>query len=410
MRCAVAIAIIAVAFRGEADEALARATRALEERRAAEALEIADGIVADPAFSSAEAAFAAQVWSVRGFASEAIGDPETAAESLDRALELPPGSLEASMAEAVALSLARASLEMKDGERARRALERLGSGARSKEPAAGLFALASFFEGDIAKAEAGFDAALRDGPSAESAFYLGVIRFDRGDRESALARFEEAARLDPRNYYAGIYRARALLELDRPEEAAAALGALEKLDAAFATPEARYLAGKARLRQERFAEAAALLQGALDANSSYPEACFALGTALRRLGKTDEARAALDRFQSLHRKESERLRKADALSQALLRNPRDGAAAESLARFSFESGDLEAAERSAWRALRIDPGRRDARRLLARTLSRSGRYAAAARHYQRLLKENASDAEARAELEELVKRHAKRDR
>src|SRR4030095_13407684 len=125
---------------------------------------------------------------------------------------------------------------------------------------------------------------------------------------------------------------------------------------------------------------------------------FGLATALRRQGKTGEAREALAKFESVHRAEAARLRKVDSLTQACLRAPRDAAAAEALARFSLESGDLDACEQHAWRAIRIEPGRTGARLALARALARGGRYGAAAVQYQRILRADSSHAEARQEL------------
>jgi tetratricopeptide (TPR) repeat protein len=401
------LVLLSVAAPRGAEEALAAASGALEAGDARGALEVLEDLTSSAGFASLEPGLRTRTWALLGLA----WDPERAAPALEAALEAVAGQtapsplLDPPMAEAAALSLARVGLEMKDGELARSALARLSPEARARHPARGLLPLSLFFEGDARGAEAAFHAAHREKPAAQSAFYLGVILFDRGEREAALARFEEAARLDPGDYYARIYRARALLELNRPGDAVAAL---EGIASAFKTPEVYYLLGKARLREDRFEEAERLFQKALDLNRDYPEALFGLGTALRRLGKSPEAHAVLEKFQALHRAESERLRRADALSQALLRNPRDAAAAETLSRFSLESGDLEAAERHAWRAVRLEPARHGARLILARALARSGRYAAAAIHYQRILKADPAHADARAELEDLVAKHSKR--
>lgn len=388
-----------------ADDALAAASQALESGDAEGALRILEPLLADPAFPSLDAPRRARVPFLLGHAAEAREDPESAAHAFQMALAAAKGGAESGLEEDALLGAARAALEMKDARSALAALEQLAPAALERPQAAGLRGSAFLLDGDTRGAERAFEKSLRGGPSAEALLQLGIIRFDRGEHLAALERFNEAARLGPPNYYLQVYRARSLLELDRSADAVKVLGPLAE---STGSPESHYLLGKAWSRLGRFEEAAASFRKAMERNPAYAEACLGLGTALRRLGRKEEAGEALKRFEALHEEEASRLRKMNALSQALLRSPRDASAAEALARASLESGDLEAAERHAWQALRGDPTRRGARILLARALARSGRYAAAAIHYRRILEADPAEVEARVELEELVRKHARK--
>ncbi len=388
-----------------AEEVLARASALLESGDAKGALRMLDALVTSGDLAGLGRSLQAQVLALHGEAAEGTDDPETAAASYSGALDASQGEAGTAPLENAILGLARSALKMKDGERARLALERLGAEARGREPARSLAATASFFEGRLREAETLLEACARDTKSAQTEYLLGVILFDRGDRPGALTRFESATRLDPADYYAEIYTARTLLELNRAE---AALKALESLPATIDTPEVRYLMGKARLRLGQLLPASERFKAALELNPLYGEALFGLGTALRQAGKAEDARVVLKKFEEVHRTDAERLRKLDKMSQALLREPKSARLADELAQAHFESGDLEAAERYAWRALEHDPQRRSSRLVLARSFSRLGRFSAAAMQYQRILRSNPSDPDARRELSELVEKHARR--
>jgi tetratricopeptide (TPR) repeat protein len=258
-------------------------------------------------------------------------------------------------------------------------------------------------------AEEALTAVLRRGDSPQAAFQLGVILFDRGDRAAALERFRQCLAAEPTDHYAAIYAVRALLELERLEEAVRALAPL-LAPGGRATAEPHYLLGKLRLRQGDAAAAAASFRKALELEPRYGEALFGLGAALRKAGKEAEAREVLERFAAFHREEAKRLRRADAVSQAALRATRDAGALEEAALFFLESGDVESAEAHAWRAVCLDPTRSAARLALARALAAGGRHGAAAIQYRKLLEEDAGHAAARRELEELVAKHGRRER
>jgi len=106
--------------------------------------------------------------------------------------------------------------------------------------------------------------------------------------------------------------------------------------AATPTAESHYLRGKCLLRLARWEEAAGSFRRSLELKPRYAEALYSLGDALRRLGRADASRAALMEFEKVHREEQERLRKADRLSQKLLRSPGDAATAEEDLRLLLE--------------------------------------------------------------------------
>ena len=408
------------------DEIVNEASRMVDEAEASLAegvpekiLTVLETLGKDPVWDQAPKDLQLRAWRAVGLAHDLNHDPEAAAQALKRAAEL-AGDSSSSFGLEISVALARVGLEMKDAVTARQALGRLGKKDLSLPQIAVLLGLCHFLSGDSRQAEEVFSnvpcpvkgpASPLDGPSAsesdaaQASFYLGVICFDRGERETALKHFELAAKLDPQDYYTQVYIARSLLDLGREGEV---LRRLESLAAPFQTPEVRSLEGRAQLRKGRYAEAAAFFGQALEGNPRSTEALMGLGTALRLAGKKDEARKALERFQALHDVESEQQRKVNALSQAVERNPKDAKAFEEMALLSLEEGDLDATERNAWRALLLDSARLQCRLALAQALARTGRYGAAAAQYQKILRQNPDQKEARQQLDELVRKHSRK--
>ncbi|HZN59495.1 MAG TPA: tetratricopeptide repeat protein [Planctomycetota bacterium] len=389
-----------------AADAIARAAQAMEDGDARSAYDVLRPLAESTRFGDLEARDRPRAWCLLGLAAEAVQDPETAAAAHEKALEENGAELlEAQgLRDACLLSLARSALDVKDADLARRTLERAGAEARSSREGLRVVALAAFFAGDLPSAKEVLEKWRSSSNDSEASYYLGVLHFDRGDRAKALELFDEALRRDPSSYYAKIYSARAALELDR---AADALRSVDALLAATPTAESHYLRGKCLLRLARWEEAAGSFRRSLELKPRYAEALYSLGDALRRLGRADASRAALMEFEKVHREEQERLRKADRLSQKLLRSPGDAATAEELARLDLEGDDLDGAEKNAWRAVRSSPSSEGGRLLLARILVRAGRYSAAALQYQRLLAAHPTHAEARSELEDLIRKHAR---
>jgi tetratricopeptide (TPR) repeat protein len=337
------------------------------------------------------------LWAALGRAARSEGDYESAAPAFARASALGAG-------EESAILAAECSLEMKDGERAEELLRGLaapakGAAARIDQ----LTGMALVLRNREQEARPYLERARAGGLSSAS-HLLGLGAFHRGDYAAAVGLLSEAIRAEPGDYYSLLYRGWALLESNRLEEAR---GALAETRAVAATPEVDEMLGRLELRAGRLEAALARFQAALAVNPGYAEAQFGLAGALRRLGRKEEARKAAELFRKLHQAQEENLRKAYQLSQEQLASPGDGSIAEELSRHYLEAGDLQAAERFAWKALALEPARFTARLLLARSLAGTGLFSQAAFHYRKVLRQRPDQAEARSELEELVRRHAR---
>jgi tetratricopeptide (TPR) repeat protein len=386
----------------EDQDLLARAHSLLERGEADQAIKLLEPFLANATAAKGPAEIQRRALTLLGLAHQARQDPETARASFEKALAAAGPRQDPDLL----LALAQTSLDMHDAREAQRVLRLLDGEAQKEAEPSLLLALAHMQSGDNRAAEEIFKAVIEKAPSATALHSLGVILFDAGRFAEALKRFAQARQLAPGDYYSGIYQARCLLELQRLEEASKEL---ETMARAFPTAEVSYLLGRTRLRQGRFEEAAASFGNAVAQSPSYAEAAYGLATALRRLEKNDEARQAMEKFQTLHRREMSLHHQRDALAQEGYRRSEDAGIFEDLGRAAVEAGDLEAAEGNLWQAVRLDPARRSARLLLARTFARSGRYQAAAVHYQKILRQDPESTEARRELEELVREHS-RDR
>ncbi|MBI4583771.1 MAG: tetratricopeptide repeat protein [Planctomycetes bacterium] len=350
---------------------------------------------------------AAPWWWLLAQACKAEGDPEEAAQAFRQSAELGPPELKTE----AGLELAKTHLEMWDAEAARRILESLPPSPPGPPPEveelaqrrSELLALCLYMAGREKEAEKAFARLSRKG--ASSWHYLGLIAFHQGDTANALERFNRSAALEPRDYYNLLYRGWCLLELNRLDEGVEAFRRLLQ----FAdTPEAHQMIGRLEQRAGRFAEAEGHFQEALKRSPDLLEAQFGLATVLRRQGRKEEAKAAFERFQALHRRQEESQKKAYQLNQELQANPRHPGIGEALARHYFTTGDYAGAERQAWQALRANSRQAGVRLILARALGAVGRYREAAIQYQRLLRAEPRHGEAREELEKLISQHAKK--
>ncbi len=338
------------------------------------------------------------VWGALGKASRMFGDFETVASAFQQAFEI-DGQLES------ALLAAECFLEMRNPHGAELALKKC-DGHRDPNLRASideLRGMALFMRGKEDEAYSHLKRA-REGGRRGSSHFLGIIHFHRAEYEKALKYLEEAIRADPGDYYSLLYRGWTFLELHRIDDARRALLETQKV---AATAEVENMLGLTELRAERFQEALRHFHAALAGNPLYAEAQNGAASALRRLGCKEEARAASKAFRKLFHDQQEHLRIAFELDQKMLAHPSDPKIAEELGRHYFSNFDLLEAERLAWKALSLDPGRISARILLARTFTRSGRYRFAAFQYQKILRMRPDHAEARAELEELIRKYAK---
>jgi Flp pilus assembly protein TadD len=340
-----------------------------------------------------------RIWTMLGRASKATGDVESAASAFARASRSGT-DLDA------AFRAVECYLEMKDAASAKSVLAACGEPAdpSARAVADELKGMVLFLEMKEEEARPHLERALAAGRTT-TCHYLGLIHFHRGEYGEALKRLDEAVRADPEDYYSLLYRAWAFLELNRLDDARKALA---ETRAVAATPEVENMSGQVEARAERFEEALPFFRKALAANPNYIEAQFGIATALRRLGRADEAKAASAALRKLHIAQQETLRTAFTLNQKHLAAPRDAGIAEELARHYFSNADFQEAERFSWKVLSLDPERRSARLLLARTLAGIGRFREASFHYRKILRGGQEDREAKAELEDLIRKHARR--
>jgi tetratricopeptide (TPR) repeat protein len=176
-------------------------------------------------------------------------------------------------------------------------------GARPATGAAGLIAAGRHTFYDLARPEEAVDLFRRaqqaDPRDPDAAYNLGLVLHFLGRLPEAETAFRQAQALNPRNprYHAWI----GTLLLDRgPAQLDAAVAALRRaveLGPKYAY--GHYQLGRAVLQQNRPAEAAALFEQTVALNPRYREAWYSLYQADARLGKQDAARRALATFQRL---------------------------------------------------------------------------------------------------------------
>jgi len=148
--------------------------------------------------------------------------------------------------------------------------------------------------------------------SGEAHRQLGEIYFLQGRDEQALVEFLAASWLDPRD--AKAYAA----------------------------------AGQVQTRLLKYADAAVTLERALSLDPSLKEARYALGTSLMRLGKTEEAKRALEQFQQQQAEAEaagQRAFRLDALRREASKDLLAGAFDQAIASYA-EALELEQSSRS----------------------------------------------------------------
>lgn len=342
-----------------------------------------------------------RAWALLGRAARMGGDYETAAHSFTTALGK-GGGVNAGFSAVECL------LEMKDAPAAAAFLA--GFAGSVPQEARGrveeLRATCLFLEGREGEARPHLERA-REAGSRTASHFLGLSSFHLGDYRSALSFLEEALRDQPDDYYSLLYRGWACLELNRLDEARAAFLETKRV---ASTAEVEQMLGRVEMRAERLEKALEHFRSALASNPAYAEAQFGIATALRRLGRKEEAGQAAAAFRRLHREQDENLRRAYQLNQRHLASPGDPAVTEELARHYLTTGDLQEAERFSWKTVLLVPTRPSARVLLARALAGAGRYREAAFHYRKVLRSVPDQPEARRELEDLIRKHAQKRR
>jgi tetratricopeptide (TPR) repeat protein len=142
------------------------------------------------------------------------------------------------------------------------------------------------------------DLAARFPLSVEAQAYVGALLLDEGRTADALACLDRAVAIDPRAVQPRAFRAPALYEAGRLDEAARDC---EFVIAALARPPAAFhlLLGAVRVQEGRWEEARASFASAAAGEPAHLHARLALATALLALGRDDEARAELAQAERL---------------------------------------------------------------------------------------------------------------
>ncbi|MFM7248952.1 MAG: tetratricopeptide repeat protein [Planctomycetaceae bacterium] len=195
--------------------------------------------------------------------------------------------------------------------------------------------------------------------SAEARYRLALLATRAGNDDDAARWLGEAIRLDPSLPDIQGLLGRALLKLDRVDEAAAVLEPVSGDDRGGAVR--LFHLGHARLRQGRDADARDAFRAAVDRAPSYTGAWYGLATAAARLGRDDEAAAAREEFRRL------KARDAEAAAAQLERDEGERLRAllgrwyAAAGKMAFDAGDLAAAEACLRRGLAITPDLPDLR-------------------------------------------------
>jgi tetratricopeptide (TPR) repeat protein len=124
---------------------------------------------------------------------------------------------------------------------------------------------------------------------------LGATLVNQADFDGAVAAYGRRIEANPNSGDAHRQRGEISFLQGRDEQALAEFLAATWLDPRDA--KAFAAAGQVQVRLLRYADAVASLNRALSLDSNLKEARYALGTSLMRLGKTDEAKRALELFQ-----------------------------------------------------------------------------------------------------------------
>ncbi|MDQ4106087.1 MAG: tetratricopeptide repeat protein, partial [Actinomycetota bacterium] len=213
----------------------------------------------------------------------------------------------------------------------------------------------------------------------EDLLQQGETLAEEGLVEEALSRFEQALEAAPENPEAIEAVGRALVSLDRLEEAEASFLDAVELDREWAAPWMG-LAALAMRRDEPF-RVVHYLERAIEADPEYPEAYVELGRYYGLMGDPDLARATFERWTLVHPEDADMLLNAGLVA--------------------FDAADYVQALGFFEKALEISADgqqRSGACTFRANTLDMLGRYPEAVRAYEEVIAETPEWWEAHANL------------
>jgi protein O-GlcNAc transferase len=203
----------------------------------------------------------------------------------------------------VSVEEVQAQIDAGQYDAARDALEKLIATDPENAEAHFMLGLTYFNLGEYAKAQASFSQAMALEPQRAAAVHhnLGVLAYQTGDMETAVAEFKAALEADPNDpdshYQLGAtYLQIAVSNSDLTYLQQAEVEFKRALELAPGKPEALVGLGTLYLNQNKIAEATKLLEQAVQSNPEMREALFALGMAYFAGGDTASAKTTLQKF------------------------------------------------------------------------------------------------------------------
>jgi len=126
---------------------------------------------------------------------------------------------------------------------------------------------------------------------------IGDVQLELFDRDAALQAYTEALRLQPRDAQTGLALGRFYLERGEPDRALEHLVSALEIDPALRA--AYPLLGRAYRQSGHFPSAVSVLKTALETDPSDQESRYALGQTLLAMGRADEGREELDKYEAI---------------------------------------------------------------------------------------------------------------
>ena len=133
----------------------------------------------------------------------------------------------------------------------------------------------------------------------EVRFFLGTVLEANNDPEKALIEYQEIVKLDEKSFYGQVGLGALLVKQGKLDEAVKALTQAVSINKE--SFEANWALGRAFVLQEKFAEATEVLQKAVNLQPARTDARYQFAIALRRLGKTEEAKKEFDLVEKLNK-------------------------------------------------------------------------------------------------------------
>lgn len=227
-------------------------------------------------------------------------------------------------------------------------------------------------------AEAWYRRAQQLDPAAfDWAYLLGVVQTERGRNDDAARSLRDAAEKQPRYLPARLKLADVLLARGEVDASAALYDELLKEHPE--APQAHYGRGRVDAMRGRPAAAVERFRRATELFTGFGAAYYALGLAYRDLGQADDARAALQAYET-HRMDAPPL---DDPVMARMRQLKTGPLARLAEGVHLgQAGDIEGAIREHEAALEGDASLAQAHANLISLYGRAGRWDKAEEHYR----------------------------